>query len=49
MKIRIHDTDFDGNPVGCTGEFFRGATALDIVVSMKMNPFIVSAINLACI
>lgn len=39
MKIRIHDTDFDGNPVGCTGEFFRGATALDIVVSMKMNPF----------
>jgi len=39
MKIRIHDTDFDGNPVECTGEFFRGATALDIVVGMKMNPF----------
>lgn len=39
MKIRIHDTDFDGNPVECTGEFFQGATALDIVVGMKMNPF----------
>lgn len=39
MKIRIHDTDFDGNPVECTGEFFRGATALDIVIGMKMNPF----------
>ena len=39
MKIRIHDTDFDGNPVECTGEFFRGATAIDIVIGMKMNPF----------
>ena len=39
MKIRIHDTDFDGNPVDCTGEFFTGATALDIVNGMKMNPF----------
>lgn len=39
MKIRIHDTDFDGNPVECTGEFFRGATALDLVVGMKINPF----------
>ena len=39
MKIRIHDTDFDGHPVECTGEFFTGATALDIVTGMKMNPF----------
>lgn len=39
MKIRIHDTDFDGNPVECTGEFFTGATALDIIESMKMDPF----------
>lgn len=39
MKIRIHDTDFEGNPVDCTGEFFRGKTALDIVEGMKMNPF----------
>ena len=39
MKIRIHDTDFDGNPVDCTGEFFTGVTALDIVNGMKMNPF----------
>lgn len=39
MKIRIHDTDFEGNPVECTGEFFSGATALEIVEAMKQNPF----------
>lgn len=39
MKIRIHETDFDGHPVECTGEFFTGQTALDIVEQMKMNPF----------
>ncbi|MEG2074947.1 MAG: hypothetical protein RRY34_00470 [Victivallaceae bacterium] len=39
MKIRIHETDFEGNPVECTGEFFIGKTALDIVEGMKMNPF----------
>lgn len=39
MKIRIHETDFEGSPVECTGEFFSGKTALDIVEQMKMNPF----------
>ena len=39
MKIRIYETDFEGNPVECTGEYFFGATALDIVNAMKMNPF----------
>ena len=39
MKIRIHETDFDGTPVACTGEFFEGETALDIVNAMKKNPF----------
>ena len=39
MKIRIHDTDFEGNPVECTGEFFTGATAFEIVEAMKQNPF----------
>ena len=22
MKIRIYETDFEGNPVECTGDFF---------------------------
>ena len=39
MKIRIYETDFEGNPVECTGEYFSGKTALDIVNAMKMNPF----------
>ena len=39
MKIRIYETDFEGNPVECTGDFFSGATALDIVNVMTMNPF----------
>ena len=37
MKIRIYETDFDGNPVECIGDFFSGATALDIVNAMKMT------------
>ena len=39
MKIRIYETDFRGNPVECTGEFFSGPSALAIVEAMKMNPF----------
>ena len=39
MKIRIYETDFDGHPVECTGEYFFGPTALGIVEAMKMNPF----------
>jgi len=39
MKIRIYETDFEGKPVECTGEFFSGATALAIVEAMKLNPF----------
>ena len=39
MKIRIHETDFEGHPVDCTGEFFFGSTAIAVVEEMKMNPF----------
>ena len=39
MKIRIYETDFEGTPVECTGEYFSGRTAMDIVNAMKMNPF----------
>lgn len=39
MQIRIYDTDFEGNPVECTGDRFSGKTALDIVTAMGMNPF----------
>jgi len=39
MKIRIHETDFDGKPVAFTGEYFEGANATEIVEAMKMNPF----------
>ncbi len=42
MKIRIYETDFEGNPVDCTGEFLQGATALAIVEKMQMNPFTAS-------
>ena len=42
MKIRIYETDFEGRPVECTGEFFAGPTALSIVDAMKMNPFTAS-------
>ncbi len=38
MKNRIYETDFDGNPVECTGDFFSGTTALDIV--NVMNPLL---------
>ena len=37
MKIRIYKTDFEGNPVECTGDCFSGATALDIVNVMKLG------------
>ena len=47
MKIRIYETDFEGNPVECTGEYFFGKTALDIVSAMKMNPFQASQTPLA--
>ena len=39
MKIRIHDTDFEGHPLDCSGDYFTGETALDIVEAMGMNPF----------
>ena len=39
MKIRIYETDFNGHPVDCTGEFFSGPTALAVVEGIKMNPF----------
>ena len=39
MKIRIHDTDYEGQPVACTGELFSGDTALAVVEAMKRNPF----------
>ena len=39
MKIRIYETDFDGRPVDCSGEYFSSKTALDIVEGMTMNPF----------
>ena len=39
MKIRIYETDFDGRPLDCSGEYFSGKTALDIVEGMTMNPF----------
>ena len=39
MKIRIYETDFDGRPVECSGEYFSGKTALDVVEGMTLNPF----------
>ena len=39
MTIRIFETDFDGNPVDCTGEFYTGNEPIDIVEAMQMNPF----------
>ena len=39
MKIRIHEADFDGRPVDCSGEYFSGKTALDVVEGMTLNPF----------
>ena len=42
MRIRIFETDYEGHPVECTGEFFSGPSALAIVEAMKMNPFTAS-------
>ena len=42
MRIRIFETDYEGNPVAFTGEYFAGPTALAIVETMKMNPFTAS-------
>ena len=39
MEIRIFETDFDGNPVSCTGDILTGSNALEIVEAMQMNPF----------
>lgn len=39
MQIRIYETDFEGRPVECTGEYFSGPTALAIVEGMKLDPF----------
>ena len=39
MKIRIYETDFEGHPLDCSGDYFTGETALDIVEGMTMNPF----------
>ena len=47
MKIRIYETDFEGNPVASTGEFFTGPTAIAIVEAMQMNPFTASLEPLA--
>ena len=42
MRIRIFETDLEGNPVECTGEYFSGSSALAIVEAMKMSPFTAS-------
>ena len=47
MRIRIYETDFEGHPVECTGEFFSGPSALAIVEAMKMSPFTASLDPLA--
>ncbi len=47
MRIRIYETDFEGHPVECTGEFFSGPSALAIVEAMKMGPFTASLDPLA--
>jgi hypothetical protein len=47
MTIRIFETDFDGNPVDCTGEILTGSNALEIVEAMQMNPFNASLTPLA--
>ena len=39
MIIRIFNTAFDGNPVSCTGEFYTGNEPIDIVETMKLDPF----------
>ena len=47
MRIRIYETDFEGHPVECTGEFFSGPSAIAIVEAMKMSPFTASLDPLA--
>ena len=47
MRIRIYETDFEGHPVECTGEFFSGPSALALVEAMKMSPFTASLDPLA--
>ena len=42
MRIRIFETDYEGNPVEFTGEYFAGPSALAIVEAMKLNPFTAS-------
>ena len=39
MIIRIHCTDPDGRPVECTGDWFAGRNALEIVEGMMLHPF----------
>jgi len=43
MIIRIHSTDPDGRPVECTGDYFVGENALEIVEGMMLNPFTTDA------
>jgi len=39
MIIRIHCTGPDGRPVECTGDWFAGRNALEIVEGMMLHPF----------
>lgn len=39
MIALIYGTDFDGNPTPGMGEFFSAPTAIEIVETMKQNPF----------
>jgi len=39
MRVRFFETDYDGIPVPCSGDYFSGNNASEIVEKMKMNPF----------
>jgi len=43
MRIRIHETDFEGHPVDCTGDFFAGSASFNgevfYVFSSNAAPF----------
>jgi len=39
MKVRINETDLNGNPIHDSGEILNGDSHLDIVDGMKMSPF----------
>lgn len=39
MIALIYGTDFDGRPTPGMGEFFSAPTAIEIVETMKQNPF----------